>query len=375
MKPGRHAGSGRARAHALAKRLPARFGGSANYARLIEQHRAVVRPLDEQMLGPRRAAAVGAAGRRRHRAADRLRQRRQPVHGARGRTASRPRGARARSARRAASSFGCRCRKRSSSRRSRLPRARRSRGSACRSSSAPRPPGVPRLRDVGMTPRRVLFTLGAACCRALACGLVPAIRASSPDLTRLREGGRGATRGRHWGRNGLVVGQTAFALVLLIGSGLLRAQLLRRCATSIPATTRRTSSPSRSRRKAPHLPDGPAYRALRVSEFMDRLRALPGVRVGRARRERPAERRHRQRAVPHRGHCSEPDAGTRLGYTFAAGDYFKAMGIDVAARAAVRHATITLSTLRQRRHQPVGGERCCGRDRIAHRQAVCTGTG
>ena len=56
---------------------------------------------------------------------------------------------------------------------------------------------------------------------ALACGAVPALRASSPDLRRLREGGRGSTGGRHWGRDVLVVGQTALALVLLIGSALL----------------------------------------------------------------------------------------------------------------------------------------------------------
>jgi ABC-type antimicrobial peptide transport system permease subunit len=36
----------------LARRLPERFGGSANYARLVQtQLRAVVRPLEEQMLG------------------------------------------------------------------------------------------------------------------------------------------------------------------------------------------------------------------------------------------------------------------------------------------------------------------------------------
>jgi hypothetical protein len=36
----------------LAQRLPERFGGPPSFARLIEQHRAVVRPLTEQMLGP-----------------------------------------------------------------------------------------------------------------------------------------------------------------------------------------------------------------------------------------------------------------------------------------------------------------------------------
>src|SRR5262249_10136102 len=36
---------------ALAKRLPERFGGSPRYAKVIEQHRAIVRPAAEQLLG------------------------------------------------------------------------------------------------------------------------------------------------------------------------------------------------------------------------------------------------------------------------------------------------------------------------------------
>jgi hypothetical protein len=35
----------------LARGLPARFGGTAAYAKVIAQHRAIVRPLDEQLLG------------------------------------------------------------------------------------------------------------------------------------------------------------------------------------------------------------------------------------------------------------------------------------------------------------------------------------
>src|SRR4029078_7434758 len=36
---------------ALSKSLPRRFGGTADYAKTIAQHRAVVRTLEEQMLG------------------------------------------------------------------------------------------------------------------------------------------------------------------------------------------------------------------------------------------------------------------------------------------------------------------------------------
>src|SRR5204862_3187775 len=83
------------------------------------------------------------------------------------------------------------------------------------------PQDIPRLDEVHLNATTLLFTLGVALLAALVCGLAPAIRASAPDLTRLREGGRGSTRRRGWARDGLVVAQTALALVLLIGAGLL----------------------------------------------------------------------------------------------------------------------------------------------------------
>src|SRR6185436_7947772 len=82
------------------------------------------------------------------------------------------------------------------------------------------PADTPRLGDVGVNLTMLAYTLGVAVVSAIACGLIPAIRASAPDLSRLRESGRGSTRRRHWGRNGLVVAQTALALVLLISAGL-----------------------------------------------------------------------------------------------------------------------------------------------------------
>ena len=93
------------------------------------------------------------------------------------------------------------------------------------------PEGIPRLSLVGLDLTTVAAAFGLVILAALACGAVPALRASSPDLHRLREGGRGATGRHHWGRDVLVVGQTALALVLLIGSALLIQSFdrLRRC--------------------------------------------------------------------------------------------------------------------------------------------------
>src|SRR4029079_2467387 len=83
------------------------------------------------------------------------------------------------------------------------------------------PDGIPRVAEVGLDLPTVLATFTLVLLVALACGAVPALRASSPDLNTLRDGGRGATGRRSWGRDLLVAGQTALALVLLIGAALL----------------------------------------------------------------------------------------------------------------------------------------------------------
>jgi predicted permease len=220
MAPGATADAVANELTALAKRLPERFGGSANYARIIAQHRAVVRPLEDELLGGVARplwvllAAVGivlliacanvanlflvrAEGRQRDLAL------RRAIGAGRGQLVR----VQMSEAIVVAALAGI--------------LALGLAAVALRVFVRAAPAGIPRIADVAMSPMTLLFTLGAAILAALVCGVIPAIRASSADFTRLRDGGRGATRKRHWGRDGLVVGQTALALVLLIGSGLL----------------------------------------------------------------------------------------------------------------------------------------------------------
>ncbi|HKV74810.1 MAG TPA: ABC transporter permease, partial [Gemmatimonadales bacterium] len=139
------------------------------------------------------------------------------------------------------------------------------------------PAGIPRIGDVGIDAATLLFALVAAMFSGLACGTVPALRGSSPDFRRLREGGRGSTSRRHWARDGLVVAQTALALVLLIGSGLLirSFQALRHVDPGYTTKDIFTFQIAPSR---PTLNDGPTF-AQFDQYFMDRLRALPGVQM------------------------------------------------------------------------------------------------
>jgi putative ABC transport system permease protein len=157
--------------------------------------------------------------------------------------------------------------------------------------------------------------------------LIPAVRASAPDLSRLREGDRGSTQGRHWARNALVSGQTARGLVLLTGAGLLVRSFreLRRVDPGYDTENIFTFQIAPERES---LRDGPSFARFQL-DFMDRLRALRSVTsVGLVENvplnEDTASSRFRTEEK-----ASDTDAGPLLKYTFTAGDYFKTMGIHV----------------------------------------------
>jgi predicted permease len=92
------------------------------------------------------------------------------------------------------------------------------------------PDTIPRLDQVALDANVLLFAAAVAVLSALLFGLVPAVRYTRPDiLACLRHGGRSATDhpGRQRGRHLLVVSQTAMAMVLLVGSGLLARSFAR----------------------------------------------------------------------------------------------------------------------------------------------------
>jgi putative ABC transport system permease protein len=86
------------------------------------------------------------------------------------------------------------------------------------------PPEIPLLVDVSLNPRVLLLTAVVAVGSALLFGLAPALQLVRPSLIQaLRQGGavRGAGRERLRLKNALVVAETALAIVLLTGAGLL----------------------------------------------------------------------------------------------------------------------------------------------------------
>ena len=326
MKPGATPEAVARELTALSRRLPERFGGSANYARIIEQHRAVVRPLVDQMFGTVSRSLwvllgsvvivlviacanvanlfmVRAEGRQRDLAV------RRAIGAARGqliRSQMSEALVVALFAGIAAVALAW----------AGLPVLLRA-----------APQNIPRLEEVRLDATTLLFTLGTALLAALACGLIPAIRASAPDLTRLREGGRGSTRRRGWARDGLVVGQTALALVLLIGSGLL-VRSFRALSQVDPGYETEDIFTFQIAPEGAHLTDGPSFARFDLA-FMDRLRQLPGVESVGLVENVPLNEGTQTVRIRTEEMGNAPDAGIPLQVTFEAGDYFKTMGISV----------------------------------------------
>jgi putative ABC transport system permease protein len=188
------------------------------------------------------------------------------------------------------------------------------------------PEGIPRLGAAGLDLTTVLATLGLVALAALACGGITALRASSPDLEHLREGQRGSTGSRQWGRDLLVVGQTALALVLLIGSALL-VQSFQRLRNVDPGYATADIYTFQFAPEQDALNDGPSLGRFH-NAFMDRLRALPGVTtVGVVNNIPLDEGTSTNRFFTES--MSADGGGALLDVNFTGGDYFRAMGIDL----------------------------------------------
>ena len=91
------------------------------------------------------------------------------------------------------------------------------------------PEGAPRLDQVGIDYRVLLFAFGISALTGILFGIVPALQASKLDVTSaLKEGGRsGEGHRRTSARSLLLIGEVALSLMLLVGAGLLIKSFLR----------------------------------------------------------------------------------------------------------------------------------------------------
>jgi predicted permease len=150
------------------------------------------------------------------------------------------------------------------------------------------PANIPRVAGVGLDMRVLAFTALIALATSVIFSLAPALRALRVDLTdSLKDGAQGASSGgaRQRFRNVLVVAETALAVMLLVGAGLMLRSLwsLQNVELGLdPANvlTMRVSLPQTSY-------ETPEQVVGFYQRLVDRVRTLPGVRSAGAARVLP----------------------------------------------------------------------------------------
>ncbi|MEJ2206032.1 MAG: ADOP family duplicated permease [Gemmatimonadota bacterium] len=192
------------------------------------------------------------------------------------------------------------------------------------------PEGIPRISSVRIDGTGLLFTAGTVLLAACVAGLLPAIRFSNPGLVGgLQSAERVGSESNHVTRNALVVVQTAAALVLLVGSGLL-LQSFRSLSRVDPGyDTQDIFSFQTAPNPREHgLSDAPTFARFHYM-FLDRLAALPGVESTGLVLTLPLDEGAGLTAFATDRTGDAEAAQPLIRFTGVGGDYFQTMGIEL----------------------------------------------
>jgi predicted permease len=136
------------------------------------------------------------------------------------------------------------------------------------------PEALPRVQEVHLDGRVLLFTLAASLLTGILFGLAPALKTSTADMqVALKEGGRGASAAHHRTQRTFVVVEMALAVILLASAGLMIRSLAKLWSVDPGFDPRHLLV---FRASFPHDKSPEAIRAT-WREVHDKLAALPGV--------------------------------------------------------------------------------------------------
>jgi putative ABC transport system permease protein len=185
---------------------------------------------------------------------------------------------------------------------------------------------IPGLATAGLDVTALLFTVGISILAACAFGLLPALRFSGSRLGSVHQAGRGIVGG-NFTRDGLVIVQTAAALVLLVGAALLMRSFWQLNHVDAGYDTENIFTFQIAANR-PDLNDRASMSRFQYA-FMDRLKALPGVEsVGYITTLPLDEGAGRQNITTPRLEASGAEAPS-VRVAGAGGAYFQTMGIEL----------------------------------------------
>ncbi len=189
---------------------------------------------------------------------------------------------------------------------------------------------LPRMKEINADWRVLVFTALLTILTALIFGLVPAWQASNFNLQRTLKENKGAAIGgwrRHYWRNGLLIGEVALSLVVLIGAGLLVNSFLRlqhvqpAIATDRLLTAQINLSDSRYSERA------------QISRFFQelvrRVEVLPGVEAASLSTGIPLSGVARNDPFSVEGRPLDLGNPSFAGWQMVGADYFQTLGIPL----------------------------------------------
>jgi putative ABC transport system permease protein len=190
------------------------------------------------------------------------------------------------------------------------------------------PANVPRVHDVSLDGRVLLFTFIVTLLTGILFGLIPALQSSRTELNEtLKEGGRSGAGGVHRGRirNVLIVSEVALALMLLVGAGLLLKSFSRLLSVDpgfdpSNVLTMNVSLPQRGYEET-------QKRANFYHETVQRISTLPGVETASAVSILPLSPTTQSGTTTAENSVVGPDdVGVEADWRWTTPDYFKTMG-------------------------------------------------
>jgi putative ABC transport system permease protein len=195
------------------------------------------------------------------------------------------------------------------------------------------PPGTPRLDEIGIDRRVLGYTMAITVLTGLLFGAAPVWQLFKVDLNQsLRDGGKGLQVARSGRRalSALVVAETALALMLLVGAGLLIRSFIRlqrvdpgfnpRNVLAAVVTLPQAVYPERTQ-------IAPFY-----SQLLERVKALPGVRSAAAVSSLPLGGNDSDAGFLIEGRpAPQPDQRPVAWISSVSQDYFRTMGMRLIA--------------------------------------------
>lgn len=188
---------------------------------------------------------------------------------------------------------------------------------------------ISRTTPLGIDGNVLLFTILVSVAAGVLFGLAPGLQIRESRLNQeLKSGAQSvlSASGRRFLRSALVVGEMALTLALLIGAGLLLRSFaqLRSAGRGIDPHNLVTAGIVLPKAKYNDLASRRAF----FDQFLDRVRALPGVEYAALSSEIPPEG-HNNGYIHADGDTDLSDSNVLVGFDYVSPDYFRAFGIPL----------------------------------------------